>query len=486
MPVRLLYGVIPSRRNASSTSTHLRRASRMSILNQSLTERYIGYVKKPTDMQSAARSSIAFMCSVAFDIISAVTNPSKMKRWIEALSQFRAYLKISGIDAELGEGVTKPLMRGRLFCNLKILNDIQEVDIADRYDRVKECGQEDIEQEITDGTRIMRFATAAYGIDMIRSALDRSAACEVLQCEKKAIAFHTGIAEKDVKLIHVGEGGSMKVLRHFVAIDRESKSIIIALRGTLSISGALIDMQGMSCDFCHGKAHKGMAEMADNLWNVSSEKILKLFEREEFKDYGFTITGHSLGAGVASLLNIKCHVEELVGTRSVKCFVFAPPPVFCLHEDEERSQNITSSIQKAIADCVCYIHDNDCIPFLSVTFIRRLAYVLDAVDNKTQLMWPLQRFKIFWELQDIPQDIIESVKKTRKENLQRSLVEGESPLVAPARIVVWMIKNVDDNTFTGIGCKPETLRDLNIFVNQDMVTDHLPEQYENALDFLCN
>eukprot|EP00957_Ditylum_brightwellii_P135729 10350175-Ditylum_brightwellii.AAC.1 len=291
----------------------------------------------------------------------------------------------------------------------------------------------------------------------------------------------------------------MKVLRHFVAIDRESKSIIIALRGTLSISGALIDMQGMSCkyrmpvsvlhfflretflltcvatssflhlgDFCHGKAHKGMAEMADNLWNVSSEKILKLFEREEFKDYGFTITGHSLGAGVASLLNIKCHVEELVGTRSVKCFVFAPPPVFCLHEDEERSQNITSSIQKAIADCVCYIHDNDCIPFLSVTFIRRLAYVLDAVDNKTQLMWPLQRFKIFWELQDIPQDIIESVKKTRKENLQRSLVEGESPLVAPARIVVWMIKNVDDNTFTGIGCKPETLRDLNIFVNQDM------------------
>jgi hypothetical protein len=91
----------------------------------------------------------------------------------------------------------------------------------------------------------MRFATAAYGTEMIRCALDDEAGYQHLEDQTKAIAFHCGVDAQDIRILYVEDGGDMKVLRHFVAIDRETRSVVLALRGTLSISGVLIDMQGM-------------------------------------------------------------------------------------------------------------------------------------------------------------------------------------------------------------------------------------------------
>jgi hypothetical protein len=59
----------------------------------------------------------------------------------------------------------------------------------------------------------------------------------------------------------------------------------------------------MDVNYCCGKAHKGIAGMAENIWNESGDKIINLFnENETIKDYTFVITGHSLGAGTASLM----------------------------------------------------------------------------------------------------------------------------------------------------------------------------------------
>ena len=90
---------------------------------------------------------------------------------------------------------------------------------------------------------------SAYGTEMIRSAIDRDAEYHHFESQTKAIAFHCGIDAQDIRILYVADGGSMKVLRHFVAVDRASKSVVLALRGTLSISGALIDMQGMDCKY---------------------------------------------------------------------------------------------------------------------------------------------------------------------------------------------------------------------------------------------
>jgi len=84
---------------------------------------------------------------------------------------------------------------------------------------------------------------------MIRSALDRDADSEEIDSHVEAIAFHCNIQPEDIRIMNVDDGGDMKVLRHFVAIDRENSSVVLALRGTLSISGALVDMKGMDREF---------------------------------------------------------------------------------------------------------------------------------------------------------------------------------------------------------------------------------------------
>ena len=88
---------------------------------------------------------------------------------------------------------------------------------------------------------------AAYGTEMIRSALDREAHPHELDNQLKAIAFHCNIAPGDIRFLAVDEGGEMSCLRHFVAIDRTTRAVVVALRGTLSVSSAIVDMQAMDC-----------------------------------------------------------------------------------------------------------------------------------------------------------------------------------------------------------------------------------------------
>jgi hypothetical protein len=204
----------------------------------------------PSDIASAFRVAVAFVVSVTADLVGTIMDRKKMTKWFEAITEFKAYLDMSGVGEELEEAIMKPLMRGRLLDNVKILNDIQEIMYADRCQAINESSPEDLKEPLLEGRRFMRFATAAYGTEMIRSALDDEAGYQHIEDQTKAIAFHCGVDAQDIRILYVEDGGDMKVLRHFVAIDRKTRSVVLAFRGTLSISGALIDMQGMDCKSC--------------------------------------------------------------------------------------------------------------------------------------------------------------------------------------------------------------------------------------------
>jgi hypothetical protein len=316
---------------------------------------------------------------------------------------------------------------------------------------------------------------------MIRSAIDREVSMEELQTAQQAISVHTGVAVEDIKLLYAESNNDRHVLHHFVAVDHATKSIVLALRGTLSLSGAIVDMQGMAVDYYTGRAHQGIAEMAENVWKESGKKILELCDNNpEFQQYRFLITGHSLGAGTACLLNLKLHVEGQLGNRPICCYAFAPPPVFdpCGEDADCRAK-----IDQAIQNNVAYIHDNDVVPFLSISAVRRLATLLDAVDNQTENIWFWRRWRIFHEYDAIPQELIDSVLQA--EMLSNPAVEGACDMIIPARVVVWCKKNFAA-TFQAYGCDPNKVAAGNVFLNQDMLSDHLPEQYEDALDALVS
>jgi hypothetical protein len=87
---------------------------------------------------------------------------------MDALSQFNTFLASTGAGAEMQEAVQKPLLRGRLLDNFKILNDIQEMHNGDRV-QIAQQDESDREQglrdEIKRGHRLMRYATAgSFGI----------------------------------------------------------------------------------------------------------------------------------------------------------------------------------------------------------------------------------------------------------------------------------------------------------------------------------
>jgi hypothetical protein len=60
---------------------------------------------------------------------------------------------------------------------------------------------------------------------------------------RKNICEHIGIEEDDMLAMFVKAGGNMYVLRHFLAVDKKKKAIVLAIRGTFSVSELLIDAE---------------------------------------------------------------------------------------------------------------------------------------------------------------------------------------------------------------------------------------------------
>ncbi|PRP81139.1 hypothetical protein PROFUN_01973 [Planoprotostelium fungivorum] len=150
-------------------------------------------------------------------------------------------------------------------------------------------------------------------------------------------------------------GGSMKmgdrnryIPRFFVVTDHKTKEIVLALRGTLSINDIAIDLNCeektfvLPCDY--GKnpepsysVHGGMLRVANLMADKSSPATIAVSEALIANPgYALVIVGHSLGAGLASLLVFFwCNPEEgctshnsgLPPGRKIKAWAFAPPCV---------------------------------------------------------------------------------------------------------------------------------------------------------------
>jgi hypothetical protein len=247
--MRVIYRPIPI-----ESHMNLRQTANQDFMINTKAAYHLPKYHPPSDLVSAFRGAIAFTLSVSADIISLLFDRSKMVKWMETLTEFKAFLDSSGVASEIDESIMKPLYSGRLLDNLKILNDIQEQLYLNRQSNVaRTTSMDELKDYILDGKRLMRFATSAYGTEMIRSALDREVHVhEFLGFDEndqvqKAIAFHSGIDANDICIVEVNDGGDMHLLRHFVAIDHTSRSVVLAIRGTLSVSGALVDMTGMDC-----------------------------------------------------------------------------------------------------------------------------------------------------------------------------------------------------------------------------------------------
>jgi Lipase (class 3) len=320
-------------------------------------------------------------------------------------------------------------------------------------------------------------------------------------------------------------------LRHLVAVDHANQSIVLAIRGTYTISEIIVDVAGFSRPFYGGEAHSEMAHMAERLWDVASPTILDLLRT--YPNYEFVLTGHSLGAGVASLLNIMCHDNDQAllmsnNTTKIRCFLYACPPTYT---------PIENFPDDAIAVCTNYIHGNDVVPFLSVDTIRHLFQRIRALDEQ-KLSW-MDRMRYIRQniaivatsfvgsttatttrtTTTIPESILDAV---RTANINRlDLKPGAPLLMIPASNNVWMKEiltnsnprpddSIDDSSSNSAHdtttttaksssrlvsstpqdeydykiCSSPALAQLGIYLDTKMLSDHFPSRYEHAFHHL--
>jgi hypothetical protein len=225
-----------------------------------------------------------------------------------------------------------------------------------------------------------------------------------------------------------------------------------------------------SVDFLDGKAHEGIKNQANQIWKVVGSRVkAALLARP---DYDFIITGHSLGAGVACLLALKCEGEKLVEpTTTVRCYSYASPPVF---------GPLENAPQKAVANTVNYINNDDAVSFLSGWNIRQLLACMQAV-GETVNWWSLNRLLLVIGLTEPSPELIDAVNKAAAEQFPDK--KNVPQLFIPCSEVVWMRGGgLKWSQYNASIYDPKSLP--GIFLDVDMLANHFPPYYETGFKSL--
>ena len=190
-------------------------------------------------------------------------------------------------------------------------------------------------------------------------------------------------------------------------------------------------------------------------------------------DYDFIITGHSLGAGVACLLALKCEHEQLVGsTTTVRCYSYASPPVFGPLENAPK---------KAVANTINYINNDDCVSFISGWNIRQMLACMQAV-GKTVHWWSPNRILLATGLTKPSPELIDAVNKAAAQKFPDK--KKVPQLFIPCSEVVWMRGGGYDHwsKYKASIYDPKSLP--GIFLDVDMIANHFPPYYEDGFQSL--
>lgn len=422
---------------------------------------------------------------------------AKAAQWDKALSSLDLYLTESGIGQELKKSITH-----RFPPTVALLSRVQEILPNERTKGAKplslfqqQAKNDDKLPSWKEAARIMRFATAVYGLPMIQSVeLELDLFQTFAATDQEAVLRHTGIPrEQDLWIanaLEYGTGGDGS-LRHLVAVDHEHKQVILAIRGTYDLTGVVVDVAAFAKPFCGGLAHAGMAAMARSLLDRRAiQQLNEKAEQELSANHGYelVITGHSLGAGVATLVTMLILHEKLVSPEiPVRCFAFAPPPVFA-----PLSLEIAKQTQKHVT---AYVYGHDVVPTMSVSSFRHLFHQIVALDRASQGLWWWNMVAMTRQWRPVIPHMSEAVQEARSAPPPEK--KGAPLLAILAQHVVWLPpvnqaaasdskrKSSTMDETEPLVCHPLAFAKAGMWMHPDMVNDHMTPQYQLALNLMA-
>jgi len=210
-----------------------------------------------------------------------------------------------------------------------------------------------------------------------------------------AIRAMLGVTEKDI--IMFDNRNRIEEVPFFLVADRRTKSLVISIRGTLSLHDMLTDLRGepgkMADETVSGvevdwQGHQGIVNAARYVYkrlhgldtgrkgqkesrNSKEDKLgLAL---AEYEGYSLVVTGHSLGAGTATILAFLLRAKYS-GTR-VRCYAYSPPGGLLSKEAAVESEQFTVSL----------VVGDDVIPRTSLANIATLSEAIKHVTKECRL-----------------------------------------------------------------------------------------------------
>ena len=130
----------------------------------------------------------------------------------------------------------------------------------------------------------------------------------------------------------------------------------------------VIDIKASGTRFLDGFGHEGMVNAARGVIRKSKKSISEAFGK--YPGYKLTITGHSLGGGVAELITMKLLRNNDFPGKEIKCIAFGAPPIYHGHLDDRISNAIEN-----------WVHENDLIPRLSIYNVIKLLATARRIDQ---------------------------------------------------------------------------------------------------------
>ncbi|XP_005397948.1 PREDICTED: sn1-specific diacylglycerol lipase beta [Chinchilla lanigera] len=239
----------------------------------------------------------------------------------------------------------------------------------------------ELDAELENCHHYMQFAAAAYGWPLYIYRNPFTGLCKIggdccrsrtteyelvggdqLNCHFGSILHTTGLQYRD--FIHISFHDKVYELPFLVALDHRKESVVVAVRGTMSLQDILTDLSAESeslhldTDLQDCVAHKGISQAARYIYRrlINDGILSQAFSVAP--EYRLVVVGHSLGAGAAALLAIMLRSSY----PQVRAYAFSPPRGLLSKSLYEHSKDFIVSL----------VLGKDVIPRLSVTNLEDL------------------------------------------------------------------------------------------------------------------
>lgn len=119
----------------------------------------------------------------------------------------------------------------------------------------------------------------------------------------------------------------------YVAKDASTNSVVVAIRGTMSLEDCITDMVATPAEVMldettnsRGWVHSGMLQSATNVLQILvKDGVLHEILQGRFATSNVVVVGHSLGAGTAAILSILLWTRYPALRNRFRCIAYAPP-----------------------------------------------------------------------------------------------------------------------------------------------------------------